>query len=101
VVLDAISEVVVAHDARAERAQRAVAMLREKYDCRVRVAVDPDEVWSDDGDLDIPTAETAPAVLEGPSSPASGNTSEEEEELENVLGPGLLNSDEDVRMVDG
>ncbi|KAI0279140.1 hypothetical protein BGY98DRAFT_884807, partial [Russula aff. rugulosa BPL654] len=42
-VLDAVSEVVAAHDARAERAQRAVAMLREKYDWRVRVAVDHDE----------------------------------------------------------
>ena len=102
VVLDAVSEVVVAHDARAERAKRAVAMLREKHDCRVRVAVDPDEVWSDDdGDLDAPTAEAVPVVTEGPSSPASGNTSEEEEELENVLGPGLLNSDEDIRMVEG
>ena len=101
VVLDAVSEVVVAHDARAERAQRAVAMLREKCDCRVRVAVDPDEVWSDDGELDVPTAETVPAVPGGPSSPTSGNTSEEEEELENVLGPGLLNSDEDVRMMEG
>lgn len=101
VVLDAVSEVVVAHDARAERAQRAVAMLREKYDWHVRVAVDPDEVWSDDGDSDVPTAEAVPALPEGPSSPASGNTSEEEEELENVLGTGLPNSDEDVRMVEG
>ncbi|KAH8996763.1 hypothetical protein EDB92DRAFT_1793480 [Lactarius akahatsu] len=101
VVLDAVSEVVVAHDARAERAQRAVAMLREKYDWRVRVAVDPDEVWSDDGDLDAPTAEAVPAVPEGPSSPASGNTSDEEEELENVLGTGLPNSDEDIRMLEG
>ncbi|KAI9511515.1 hypothetical protein F5148DRAFT_962881, partial [Russula earlei] len=42
-VLDVVSEVVAAHDARAERARRAVAMLREKYDWRVRVAVDPDE----------------------------------------------------------
>ena len=100
-VLDAVSEVVVAHDARAERAQRAVAMLREKYDWRVRVEVDPDEVWSDDGDLDVPTTEGVPAVPEGPSSPASGNTSEEEEELENVLGTGLPNSDEDVRMLEG
>ncbi|KAH9177537.1 hypothetical protein EDB89DRAFT_2064514 [Lactarius sanguifluus] len=79
----------------------AVAMLREKYDWRVRVAVDPDEVWSDDGDLDVPTAETVPAVPEGPSSPASGNTSDEEEELENVLGTGLPNSDEDIRMLEG
>ena len=101
VVLDAVSEVVVAHDARAERAQRAVAMLREKYDWRLRVVVDPDEVWGEDGDLDVPTAEAVPTVPEGPSSPASGNTSDEEEELENVLGTGLPNSDEDVRMAEG
>ena len=100
VVLDTVSEAVVAHDARAERAQRAVAMLREKYDWRGRVSVDPDEVWSADGDLAVPTAE-AVTVPEGPGSPASGNTSDEEEELENVLGTGLPNSDEDVRMVEG
>ena len=102
VVLDAVSEVVAAHDARTERAQRAVAMLREKYDWRVRVAVDPDEVWGDnDEDMDGPgTGEAA----KRPGSPASANTSEEEEELENVLGPGLPSSDhehEDVQMAEG
>jgi len=100
-VLDAVSEVVAAHDARAERAQRAVAMLREKYDWRVRVAVDSDEVWGDGEDVDVPgTGEAA----KRPASPASANTSEEEEELENVLGPGLPNSDhehEDVQMAEG
>jgi hypothetical protein len=101
VVLDAVSEAVVAHDARAERAQRAVAMLREKYDWHGRFSVGPDEVWSEDSDLDVPTAEAAPMAPEGPSSPASGNTSDEEEELENVLGTGLPNSDEDVRMMEG
>ena len=106
-VLESVAEVVAAHDARAERAQRAVAMLREKYDWRVRVAVDPaDEGWSDYGDnVDGPGAEDAPAAPRGRSSPAaSANTSEEEEELENVLGPGIPNSDhehEDVQMADG
>ncbi|KAI0254456.1 hypothetical protein BJV78DRAFT_919898 [Lactifluus subvellereus] len=106
-VLDAVAEVVAAHDARAERAQRAVAMLREKYDWRVRVAVDPDEGWSDygGGEVDGPGADNAPsAAPHGPSSPAaSANTSEEEEELEHVLGPGIPNSDhepEDVQMVE-
>ena len=118
VVLAAVSEVVLAHDARAERAQRAVAMLREKYDWRVRVAVEPDEVWGDDdgdddgigggghvGDADgLGTAEASVAAPTGPESPASANTSEEEEELENVLGPGIPNSDhehEDVQMAEG
>jgi hypothetical protein len=117
VVLAAVSEVVLAHDARAERAQRAVAMLREKYDWRVRVAVEPDEVWGDDdgdddgggggdvGDVDgLGTAEASVAAPKGPESPASANTSEEEEELENVLGPGIPNSDhehEDVQMAEG
>jgi len=101
-VLDAVSEVVAAHDARAERAQRAVAMLREKYDWRVRVAVDSDEVWGDnDEDMDGPGIGEA---AKRPGSPASANTSEEEEELENVLGPGIPNSDhehEDVQMAEG
>ena len=101
-VLDAVSEVVAAHDARAERAQRAVAMLREKYDWRVRVAVDPDGVWGDDNeDVDGPSTGEA---TQRPGSPASANTSEEEEELENVLGPGIPNSDhehEDVQMAEG
>jgi len=100
-VLDTISDVVAAHDARAERAQRAVAMLREKYDWRVRVAIDPDEVWGNGEDVDgLDTGEAA----KGPDSPASANTSEEEEELENVLGPGIPNSDpehEDVHMAEG
>jgi hypothetical protein len=100
-VLDAVSEVVAAHDVRTERAQRAVGMLREKYDWRVRVAVDPDEVWGDNEDVDGPgTVETA----KRPGSPASANTSEEEEELEHVLGPGIPNSDhehEDVQMAEG
>src|SRR5258708_1223417 len=100
-VLDAVSDVVAAHDARAERAQRAVAMLREKFDWRVRVAVDPDEVWSDNEDVDGPDIGEA---AKRPGSPASANTSEEEEELENVLGSGIPNSDhehEDVQMAEG
>ncbi|KAH9965349.1 hypothetical protein BC827DRAFT_1265358 [Russula dissimulans] len=110
-VLDVVVEVVAAHDARADRAQRAVAMLREKYDWRVRVAVDPDEVWGDDDDDDDdvdgpggPGEGEAPAAApKVPGSPASANTSEEEEELENVLGNGLPNSDqehEDVHMAE-
>ncbi|KAI0002436.1 hypothetical protein BJV74DRAFT_599660 [Russula compacta] len=103
VVLNAVSEVVVAHDARAERAQRAVAMLREKYDWHARVAVDPDEIWGDDEDADGPDTGELPAAPKGPGSPASGNTSEEDEELENVLGRGIPNSDHehDVQMADG
>jgi len=113
VVLEAVSEAVVAHDARAERAQRAVAMLREKYDWRARVDVDPEEVWGDDddggGDGDVGDdvgglgtgKGEASVVPKGPESPASANTSEEEEELENVLGPGIPNSDEDVQMAEG
>ncbi|KAI0292746.1 hypothetical protein BC826DRAFT_1097815 [Russula brevipes] len=107
-VLAAVAEVVAGHDARADRAQRAVAMLREKYDWRVRVAVDPDEVWDDDDDDDDDVdgpgmAEASAAAPNGPGSTASGNTSEEEEELENVLGRGIPNSDhehEDIQMAE-
>jgi len=113
VVFEAVSEATVAHDGRAERAQRAVAMLREKYDWRVRVAVDPEDVWGDDSDVDdvgdvggLGTGEGEASVApRGPESPASANTSEEEEELENVIGPGIPNSDhdehEDVQMAEG
>ncbi|KAF8483619.1 hypothetical protein DFH94DRAFT_318259 [Russula ochroleuca] len=102
-VLDTVAEAVAAHDARAERAQRAVAMLREKYDWRVRVAVDPDEVWGgDDEQVDGPGVGEA---ANGRGSPASANTSEEEEELENVLGSGFPSDHEheheDVQMADG
>lgn len=100
-VLDAVADAVAAHDARAERAQRAVAMLREKYDWRVRVAVDPDEVWGGDDDL-----VDGPGAGEAANGRGSPNTSEEEEELENVLGSGFPNSDpehehEDVQMAEG
>jgi len=97
IVLEVVSEATVAHDARAEHTKPAVAMLREEYDWRVRVAMDPDEVWGDDGDDGdigdvggLGTREGEASVApRGPESPASVNTSEEEEELENVIGPGI------------
>jgi hypothetical protein len=101
-VLDAVSDAVAAHDARAERAQRAVAMLREKYDWRVRVAVDSDEVWDDSEHVD--ENPSSGQAVRRPGTPASANTSEEEEELENVLGSGFPSSDhehEDVQMAEG
>jgi len=62
-------------------------------------------VWGeDDEEVDGPTTGNAPAVPKGPGSPASANTSEEEEELEHVLGPGIPNSDhehEDIQMAEG
>jgi len=87
----------MAHDARAKHTKLAVAMLREEYDWHVHIAMDPDEVWGDDGDDgdigdvgSLGTGEGEASVApRGPESPTSANTSKEEEELENVLGPGI------------
>ena len=96
-MLKAISEATVAYNACTECAKPAVAMLREEYDWHVHVAMDPDEVWGDDGDDgdigdmgSLGTGEGKASVApRGLESPASANTSEEEEELENVIRPGI------------
>ena len=96
-MLEVVSEATMAHDARAKHTKLAVAMLREEYDWHVHIAMDPDEVWGDDGDDgdigdvgSLGTGEGEASVApRGPESPTSANTSKEEEELENVLGPGI------------
>ncbi|KAI0051531.1 hypothetical protein FA95DRAFT_234971 [Auriscalpium vulgare] len=97
-VLNACSQIRQEHDARTDRAKRAVALLREKYDWKVRVSVEElEDDWDEehDGVQPADNMETAPSV-------GSGNTSEDdEEELENVLGTGAATPEpEDVRMRD-
>lgn len=87
------------HDSRVERAVRAVAMLREKYDWKARVAVDQEEPEELEWDLRGPAQPTelvggapgnASEVGESGDSQdgAQSNDSDEEEELEEVLGNG-------------
>ena len=107
-VVQECAEIRKAHDARVERAAKAVALLRERYEWRVRVESEPEgdkergrrEI---DGDRDVTMAEPAvhagvdeggdmglgadPRMSEG-SSPASQRTDEANEarEMADVLG---------------
>ncbi|KZT06685.1 uncharacterized protein LAESUDRAFT_148257 [Laetiporus sulphureus 93-53] len=97
-VLRECEEIRAEHDSRVDRAVRAVAMLREKYDWKVRVAVDqeePEELeWEPRGPHLAPEEEAdeegASEEGEGGNSPegVQSNDSDEEEELEEVLGNG-------------
>ncbi|OCH91773.1 hypothetical protein OBBRIDRAFT_510622 [Obba rivulosa] len=100
-VLRECEQIRTEHDSRVERAVRAVAMLREKYDWKARVAVDqeePEELeWDPRLQGPIPShGETEGAAEEmsedgGSESDHNGghsHDSEEEEELEEVLGHG-------------
>ncbi|KAH9944639.1 hypothetical protein B0H21DRAFT_452368 [Amylocystis lapponica] len=89
----------VEHDLNVERAVRAVAMLREKYDWKARVAVDqeePEEIeWDPRLGGQAQNGDGPGAAVDGTSedsgdTPRGGqsNDSDEEEELEEVLGNG-------------
>ncbi|KAI0317959.1 hypothetical protein OF83DRAFT_84861 [Amylostereum chailletii] len=77
------------HDRRADRAIRAVGLLREKYDWRARVEVEQEEPE----ELEWEGNRPPPESLEGSSS-----SSGDEEELENVLGTGEPSPEEDIAM---
>ena len=93
-VLRECEQIRVEHDLRVERATRAVTMLREKYDWKARVTVDQEEPEELDWDPRFP--EGAPGMGVEPSEESSADTpsgrqsndSEDEEELEEVLGNG-------------
>ncbi|PCH37151.1 hypothetical protein WOLCODRAFT_167345 [Wolfiporia cocos MD-104 SS10] len=97
-VLRECEQIRVEHDSRVERAVRAVSMLREKYDWKARVAVDQEEPEELEWDLSPQDQMTRGAAAtgatsdagEGEESPsgAQSNDSDEEEELEEVLGNG-------------
>ena len=93
-VLRECEQIRAEHDARVERATRAVTMLREKYDWKARVAVEQEEPEELDWDPRLPggVPPGGPEPSEGESvetpSGRQSNDSDEEEELEVVLGNG-------------
>ncbi|KAI0699745.1 hypothetical protein C8T65DRAFT_297606 [Cerioporus squamosus] len=93
-VLRECEQIRAEHDARVERATRAVTMLRDKYDWKARVAVEQEEPEELEWDPRLPGGLPAGAPEpsdEGSAETPSGrqsNDSEEEEELEEVLGNG-------------
>ncbi|OJT06001.1 hypothetical protein TRAPUB_3188 [Trametes pubescens] len=93
-VLRECEQIRVEHDQRVERATRAVTLLREKYDWKARVEVEqeePEELDWDPRDAQEGLSTGAAPSEEGGSESPSGrqsNDSEEEEELEEVLGNG-------------
>ena len=95
-VLQECEQIRAEHDERVDRAVRAVAMLREKYDWKARVEVDqeePEEIeWEARGVGVAPSASQPERMSEdGESAETPGgqsNDSDEEEELEEVLGNG-------------
>lgn len=93
-VLQACAQITAAHDARCERAVRAVAMLREKYEWRARVAVETEEP-----EEFVPVAVLSPNRALLPLNVGDGDVAmdgedddsgDDEEELEEVLGPSIL-----------
>ncbi|TCD64974.1 hypothetical protein EIP91_003387 [Steccherinum ochraceum] len=91
-VLQECDQIRVEHDLRIERAVRAVAMLREKYDWKARVEVEQEEPEELDWDPRMQgQVEGVDEMMgvESESTPgAQSNDTEEEEELEEVLGNG-------------
>lgn len=95
-VLHECDQIRVEHDERVDRAVRAVAMLREKYDWKARVEVDqeePEEIeWEARGvvaqDASQPERMSEDGESAGTPTGGQSNDSDEEEELEEVLGNG-------------
>ncbi|EMD32377.1 hypothetical protein CERSUDRAFT_143840 [Gelatoporia subvermispora B] len=89
-VLRECEQIRTEHDSRVERAVRAVAMLREKYDWKARVAVDQEEPEELEWDTHLQAPGASQAETEGAAEELSedggSHDSEEEEELEEVLG---------------
>lgn len=90
-VLRECDQIRIEHDLRVERAARAVALLRDKYDWKARVAVEQEEPEELEWE---PRPQAAPSEDSSESGGAptprdkQSNDSEEEEELEEVLGNG-------------
>ncbi|KAH8077724.1 hypothetical protein BXZ70DRAFT_693706 [Cristinia sonorae] len=91
-VLRECDSIRVEHDLRIERAVRAVTMLRDKYDWKARVEVEqeePEELDWDPRMLGRTEGEDGMLGVESESTPgAQSNDTEDEEELEEVLGNG-------------
>lgn len=96
-VLRECEQIRVEHDLRVERATRAVILLRDKYEWKSRVVVDQEEPEELDWDPRYPGSAPGeggvgvePSEESSADSPSGrqSNDSEEEEELEEVLGNG-------------
>ncbi|KAI0794925.1 hypothetical protein C8Q75DRAFT_748058 [Abortiporus biennis] len=93
-VLRECEEIRVEHDLRMERAIRAVTMLREKYDWKARVEVDQEEPEELEWDPRLQGLSAMPENNDGMMTDAESeagnqsNDTDEEEELEEVLGKG-------------
>ncbi|KAI0077548.1 hypothetical protein K474DRAFT_1083547 [Panus rudis PR-1116 ss-1] len=92
-VIRECEQIRIEHDSRVERAVRAVAMLREKYDWKARVEVEQEEPEELEWDPRLQGITQAPAADEE-SVGAQSNDTEDEEELEEVLGDGADQSPE-------
>ena len=98
------------HDDRVDRAVKAVTMLREKYDWKVRVMVEQEEPEELDWDpriqrqtmahvgeaLSSDSESSEPSAVDGAEE---SNDSEEEKETENALGEGSIEGDTPLAMV--
>lgn len=86
-VLTECTEIREEHDRRVDRAVRAVAMLREKFDWKSRVAVETEEPEEVDWVAEMRAGvEEGMKVVEGSEG---GSSVGDEEELEVVLGTGV------------
>ncbi|KAJ7100660.1 hypothetical protein B0H15DRAFT_919874 [Mycena belliarum] len=102
-VLRECTQIRTAHDQRVERAVRAVAMLRDKFDLRQRVEVEveePEELsW--DPRLGMPAQATGDAGMESAEEGDEGSSDEEDEDVVEgelvdssmvfFIDPGFLN----------
>ena len=97
------------HDDRVDRAVKAVTMLREKYDWKLRVMVEQEEPEELDWDPRIQRqtmarmeeALSSDSESSGPSAgdgAGGSNDSEEEKETENALGEGSIDGDTPLAM---
>jgi len=108
-VIRECDQIKLEHDDRVDRAVKAVTMLREKYDWKVRVMVEQEEPEELDWDPRI-QRQTMARVEEmlssdsessGPSAvddAEESNDSEEEKETENALGQGSVDGDTPLAM---
>lgn len=105
-VIQECDQIKLEHDDRVDRAIKAVNMLREKYDWKVRVMVEQEEPEELDWDPRIQQQTMAHVgralSSDSDSSVADGgeesNDSEEEKETENALGEGSIDGDTPTAM---
>lgn len=94
-VLRECEEIRIEHDLRVERAVRAVTMLREKYEWKARVEVDQEEPEELEWDPRYQeTLQDRGGDMDAASVGGQSNDTEDEEELEVVLGNGADQSPE-------